>query len=643
MAGINHLKEVYEKKGEEFLKSLLNHYIIINEKVDGTFFGIKKSKDDTFRYFKKSGEINYVDRVLMKYYNSAISHFESMSLEKRQRIPANFYFGFEYFTNGDSLSSKYDYLPKNSLVLSYIHRLEDEGKVISTVQNKEQLDKWADYLGVERSPIIFEGHLTDEQKSAILEFVYSSNEDLFKKFKTTSFTKYIISILDVEKDASFLKKNLDGSIETIVFRFYDETEENPEEKVFLAKLVDPIFQHTSTNQSNQSENKSRDYIWLIVIDLMNHFEMYSLDELRKISGDGSFEERYVQLINSIFKDFVKEYEGKYEGLMLEVPEYLKRPEFELDATLIKDPEVERIIKSGSTYSEIYKILLNFFRRTRKRSSSGFFTSDLLTQLNIIVTKIKNVIMGDEIYESLFPSFSEFIGAANEEHLLNEKEAAERVKNKVEPIEVNLLIGNFQPLNMGHIIAAQKLKDKNGNKSILIAIKTDNKTKFSPFSLKQTKLILEKVAREYPELIEGIKIISSNHLEEVIDSLTPEYKPTLWGTSEKRSKDYLLQMDYIKKKNIPLRLDGEFKLVQLPVFVKSDDVLNAIKTSNFSEFKKLVPNSIASDFFNLQKELENKVNESATKSADFRQLFEKQIIAEIVDPKLKEQDANEGDV
>ena len=101
MAGINHLREVYEKKGEEFLKSLLNHYIIINEKVDGTFFGVKKSKDDTFRYFKKSGEINYVDRVLMQYYNSAISHFESMSLEKRQRIPANFYFGFEYFTNGD--------------------------------------------------------------------------------------------------------------------------------------------------------------------------------------------------------------------------------------------------------------------------------------------------------------------------------------------------------------------------------------------------------------------------------------------------------------------------------------------------------------------------------------------------------------
>jgi hypothetical protein len=82
MAGINNLKEVYEKKGKDFLDSLLNHYVIINEKIDGTFFGIRKTQDDQFKYFKKSGEITYVDRVLMKYYNSAISYFEAMPLEK---------------------------------------------------------------------------------------------------------------------------------------------------------------------------------------------------------------------------------------------------------------------------------------------------------------------------------------------------------------------------------------------------------------------------------------------------------------------------------------------------------------------------------------------------------------------------------
>ena len=144
MAGLNHLKEVYDKKGEDFLSNLLNNYVIINESVNGTFFGVKKNKTDQFKYFKKAGEITYVDRVLMKYYEPAIRYFESMSLEKKQRIPSNFYFGFEYFTNSDSFSSKYDSLPKNNLVLSYIHKLDDSGQIISTVQHKEQLDKWTD-------------------------------------------------------------------------------------------------------------------------------------------------------------------------------------------------------------------------------------------------------------------------------------------------------------------------------------------------------------------------------------------------------------------------------------------------------------------------------------------------------------------
>lgn len=638
MAGINNLKEVYEKKGEDFLKALLNHYVIINEKVDGTFFGIKKSKNDKFRYFKKSGEISYVDRILMKYYNSAISYFENMPLEKCQRIPSNFYFGFEYFTHGDSVNRKYDRLPQNNLVLSYIHKLDDSGKVISTVQNKEQLDKWADYLGVERPPIIFEGHLTDEQKTEILEFVYSPSEALFDKFKTRSFTKYIINILNDEIKSSFLKDDLDGNIDSIVFRFYDDSQENPEASVFLAKMVDPIFSQSKAEAPK--ENKSQDYIWLIVIDLMNHFEMYDQAELRNMVKGDTFDEKYVALINSMFKDFIKEYSGKYEGLMLDVPEYLKRPEFELDRDLIKDKEVITLLKDD-TYLEIYKILLNFFRRNRKNSSSGFFTPDLLTQLNLIVNKIRSIIMGDEVYEGLFPSFSEFIGVFNEDMVLSEKEVAEGKYKKPESTSVNLLIGSFQPITMGHIKAAKKLKEQNNNKVILVVIK-DKETKKSPFSLKNTKLMLEKVKKEYSDLIEGFEIISSGQIEEVLKTLQPKYKPTLWGTSETRLKDYVLQLDFIKKKSIPLRLDKDFKLVKLPTFVKSEDVIKLIKDSNLEKFKDAVPTSIVSLFFNLQEDLKKSMNEVA--KPQFKSIFEsKEIETEIVDPKLKEEDVDKDAV
>jgi len=595
MAGINNLKEVYEKRGESFLNGLLNQYVIINEKMDGAFFGVKKTQDDQFKYFKKSGEITYVDQVLMKYYNPAIKHFHELPIEKRQRIPANFFFGFEYFTKSDTLSSKRAELPKNNLVLSYIHRLDDDGKITETLQSREQLTRWANYLEVEAPPILFEGKLDDEQKSKILEFIYTEQKELEEKFKTTSFTKYIISVLCPDEKSTFSDRDL----ETLVFRFYGEDSEN---EAFLAKLVDPIFQQRSQEAQPKTSN-SQDYIWLIVIDLMNHFEMYDIENLRKMIGDSDqYEQKYIGLINQIFKDFLNEYSQKYDGLELDVPEYLKRPEFELDLNLVGDPEVVNLISKNATNLEIYKVLLNFFRKVRKRSSAGFFTPEMISQLNLIVQKIKNIIMGDAVYEGLFPSFSEFIGSPNDWMTLSEVEHAKKIGESTEAQRVNILIGGFQPVTMGHIKAAKALKENNGNKTVLVAIKRDVQTKKSPFSLATTRLMLNKVQQEYPELIVDVMIVPSGQISDIIRELRPKYEPILWGTTDRRVKDYALQFDYIKKRDIPLRISKDFKLVELPSFVKSEEILELIKDSKFEEFKKETPASVSAEFFNLQKEV-----------------------------------------
>ena len=609
MAGINNLKEVYEKKGESFLNGLLNQYVIINEKVDGAFFGVKKTPNDTFKYFKKSGEITYVDQVLMKYYNPAIKHFHELSIEKRQRIPANFFFGFEYFTKSDSRSSKRKEMPKNNLVLSYIHRLDETGKIAETLQSKEQLTRWANYLEVEAPPIVFEGKLDDEQKSKILEFVYTEQRSLEEKFKTTSFTKYIVSVLCPDENSEFSDRDL----ETLVFRFYGEDSEN---EAFLAKLVDPIFQQKSQDVQPKQSN-SQDYIWLIVIDLMNHFEMYDIDDLRKMVADtDQYEQKYIGLINCIFKDFIRDYSQKYEGLELDVPEYLKRPEFELDVNLVGDPEVVNIISLNATNLEIYKVLLNFFRKVRKRSSSGFFTPEMVSQLNLIVQKIKNIIMGDAVYEGLFPSFSEFIGSPNDWMTLSEIEHAKTIGETLEPQKINILIGGFQPVTLGHIKAASAMKEKNGNKTIFVAIKGETPTKKSPFSLATTKLMLNKVQQEYPEMIADVMIVPSGQIADIIRELRPKYEPIIWGTTDRRVKDYALQFDYIKKRDIPLRISKDFRLVELPSFVKSEEIIELIKDSNFEGFKKETPASVSAEFFNLQKEIGQRIKVNET-SQDLR--------------------------
>ena len=622
MAGINNLKEVYEKKGEAFLNGLLNQYVIINEKVDGAFFGVKKTQEDTFKYFKKSGEITYVDQVLMKYYNPAIRHFHELPIEKRQRIPANFFFGFEYFTKSDSRSSKRADLPKNNLILSYIHRLDESGNIAETLQSKDQLTRWANYLDVEAPPIVFEGKLDDEQKSKILEFVYTEQRELEEKFKTTSFTKHIISVLCPDEKTEFSDRDL----ATLVFRFYGEDSEND---AFLAKLVDPIFQQRA-QQAPQKSSGSQDYIWLIVIDLMNHFEMYDIDQLRKMVSDSeSYEQKYIDLINLIFKDFLKEYSEKYDGLELEIPEYLKRPEFELDVNLVGDPEVVNQIKKNSTNLEIYKVLLNFFRKVRKKSSVGFFTPDMISQLNLIVQKIKNIIMGDAVYEGLFPSFNEFIGSPNDFMVMSEVEHAEKIGEKQPIQEVNILIGGFQPVTLGHVKAAKAMKEKNGNKTVFVAIKGENPTKKSPFSLTTTRLMLTKVQQEYPECIVDIMVVPNGQIADIIRELRPKYEPILWGTTDRRVKDYALQFDYIKKRDIPLRISKDFRLVELPSFVKSEEIIDLIKDSNFEAFKKETPSSISAEFFNLQKEIGKRVNVNEANQDE-----------RFIEPDIKEEETDE---
>jgi hypothetical protein len=597
MAGINNLREIYEKKGESFLSGMLNSYVIINEKMDGAFFGLKKTKeDDGFKYFKKSGEITYVDQVLMKYYNPAIGYFQSLPIEKRQRIPANFFFGFEFFTTRDHMASQIKQAPKNGLVLCYIHRMDDAGNIVETLQTKDQLSRWAEYLGVEAQPILFEGRLDNEQRAKILEFVYADHSELEEKFKTTSFTKYIISVLDPE---SMVSLN-DREIETIVFRFYNDSAEG---EAYLAKMVDPIFQRRSNDSQQKQTTSSQDYIWLIVIDLMNHFEMYDIDNLRGMVDDfDTYEQKYISLINKIFKDFLTEYSDKYDGLALDIPEYLKRPEFELDMNLVGDPDVVNNISKNETNKEIYKIILNFFRKVRKKSSAGFFTPEMISQLNLIVQKIKNIIMGDAVYEGLFPSFSQFLGSPIDYSTMGEKEWAKQDSAKVEPEQVNILIGAFQPASIGHIKAAESMKEKNGKRTIFVAIKGETPTKMSPLSPTTTQMLLNKVQQDNHGLIADIRLVHRGTLEEVIKAIRPEYEPLFWGTTNRRVKDYALQLDYIKKRDIPLRISKDFKIVEIPSYVKSEEIFDTIKRSDYQRFKKLVPEAIASEFFNLQKEL-----------------------------------------
>ena len=123
MAGIKHLADIYQQKGKEFIDKLFDNFVTINEKLDGSAFSIEKSPLNKIEYFKRnnSSPISLIDRTLMRFYESAISYFDQVDPSVIEKIPKGWRFGFEYMLSDTPQEITYSRVPKNNLVLSYIH------------------------------------------------------------------------------------------------------------------------------------------------------------------------------------------------------------------------------------------------------------------------------------------------------------------------------------------------------------------------------------------------------------------------------------------------------------------------------------------------------------------------------------------
>lgn len=605
MAGLAHLKDVLDKYGQDFIDRLLNNMVIVNEKMDGAFFGCMKDDHGNIEYFKRSGRISYVDRVLSKYFEPAIAYFESKKSEISKNIPPNYYFGMEYFADKKPQNITYDKLPKNNLILSYIHILRKNGEVKETIQSKEELNKWADILGIERPPIIFQGRLNPDQKKKIQDFIYSPFEELVEKFKTISFTRYIISVLNPDLEKPFLQDSLDTDIEGIVFRFYDDTSRG-EEPVFLAKLIDPTFQDGAKKRSADDKKKSDDYIWIIVIDLMNFIEQYSVSELREIPLTGeTYEERYVSLVNRIYLAFVKEFGEKYRDLDIQIPEFLQRNDFNVNFRLIDDPAVTSMIESNPNFKEIYRVFVNMFRKKKIRVSSSFFTKEMKDNLNSQIDKISRIIMGDSIYENYFPTFNEFVGEERDPGYFETFKQVENRKTK----PVNLIISDFQPIHSGHIKSAQSLFNENGLPCLMVCVHPGNTSKARPFRKETVLNGLRRLANVHPSFVAGYAVVPDGEIESLLKAIKPDYEPNIIAASKSRIRDLALQIELARKRSRNLNLKKEVRLMELPSAGIKDVIMNTVKTGDYTGFKSAAPQEIHADFYSMNKELVEKINES----------------------------------
>ena len=628
MAGINHLYDIYNKRGVDFVNNLFNQFVTINEKMDGSAFSFERDKETgKFKFYRRDqrNPITLVDRTLMKYYEKPIQYIDSLPPHILEKIPRGWRFGLEYFANTKPVEIVYDRIPKNHLILSYVHELGDKGNIIRTIQNKDKLDSWADLLGVERAPIIFQGKLDEDQKSQLLEFLNTPFKKLLERFSTTSFVRFIIKTLNPELEKSALNNDLDKEVEGIVFRFGDSNKEN---ETILAKMVDPIFTEIAKQKSfARSEKKPSDFLGITIMDVMNFILEKGLKNF-EVDGD-SEDERYISFMSDVFAKFLEENKEKYRGTDFEEPDYLKKEDFRLNKDLIKDRKVLKYVEEDESFESLFKLLLNSFRKIKTRPS-GIISKGMLEQMNFLIQDIKDYVKKeqektnesefisflefkkdfipnvdylheeseeDEISEDPFVSFDDFISKLE---TIDSQVQEDVKKPNDEPKKVNVIMGRFQPFHLGHLKMAKKMKEENDLPSFLVVVKPGkNRYGKSPFGEKMVSQYIEAVINEYPEDLAGYVMVERGLLGSSIAKLVDMgYQPHLVGGGEDRKDDYSKQIQYIKNTELAEKLPKEFKLVETPRIMSSTDARNHLKNDDFSALKKLLPKSVLNFYSSL---------------------------------------------
>lgn len=652
MSGIKHLSDIFQDKGKSFIEKLFSKELTVTENLDGSTFSFERDfTGNNISFYKKDQEnpITKVDRILMSYYEKPINYIDSLPESIKEEIPKGWRFGMTYFPNTKPVRIEYERVPKNHLILTHILIRDEFGETERIVQEKDELDKWADKIGVERAPIIFQGKLNEDQKLSIMDFLSTPLMDLKNRFKTESFSKYLISILNPEIVKTTLGKDLHGEIDSLVFRFEDEGKE----EIILAKMVDPVFYEISRDRkATRSSHFPSDIYSLCLIDVMNFILEKGVESFAAQGMEP--EERYINFVFSVFKSFIYEEGERYLGVDFDKPEYLKSDEFALNKDLIQDTEVISYLDKDEPYIDILQMILNSFRKF-KRKPHGFFTDGLVKQFNQLVEEIASYINAkrkERIEESLgLPTFVWFKKAGSRFNIEYEEESEEidekllsentdiilesenlneeseddtseffsfkdfkkvvstnKEKKKIKILnesndKVNVIIGKFQPFNNGHLKMCSRVKKENDLPVFLCVVHPggDPNNKF-PFSEELVRKAIGSLVSENDKMFSGFEIVTSNLLEDAINTVSKVANPASICIGENDFENMLLQREWVRNK-YDLN-GGDIEIFKTPAWSDNNTVRDYIRNGDFQEFKSKVPKSIAVLFNEFNREIQD---------------------------------------
>lgn len=396
------LTNIYKEIGQQFVDDLLKDYVVVTEKLSGSSFSFEKAEDSIKFYKSNDKEINLVDRTLMVYYENAINYIKTVTQGIMTDIPNNWKFCFQYFVHNEPGVIKYDKLPKNNLVLTHIQVKSNSGKIGKIIEDPRVIEDWSKLLNVTPLLPLFKGYLAESQKQKIKDFISTPIEDQLELFKTTSFATYIINLLNPKLSNTMLQVDLSKPIESIIFKFYKPGTT----QVFSAKLIDP-YTASLMKETSAADLKRipADINEILLLDILAFIEERGLKQNEILST--TQDERYLELITNIFKDYVTKKDSSIKDIQIEKADFIKGDEFNLNVNLIPNESVRNMLADNERLQDLFKIMLGSLRKKRNPDKPGnVLTKTVIEDFNLLVNKINDLISEETNTE--FKTFNDYL-------------------------------------------------------------------------------------------------------------------------------------------------------------------------------------------------------------------------------------------
>jgi len=573
--GLNTLEQLIKDRTEEFIDELFSSYLIVTEKIDAAriSFQVRDGKLSIWRKDERY-PISIIDRTLMKYYEKAIDHITSII--NVAVIPENYRFGCYYFSSSMPNKTHYKRLPKNNIVLTDVKIYDKDGEKVK--DDRETINYWATELRVEPSPIIFEGYLTNKQKEKILQYIKLTPKELREKHDTSSFSQFLIKILNPALNSSFLQEMGTYRPDSIIFRFRSSNG-----NTFVAKTVDPLISsHAEINTEVPESSVPSDLYSIALLDVY----MFILENgINYPLKERTPEFRYLEFVSLLYNDFLEKNMERYKGVDFSVPSFLKSDSFDLNIKFIENAKTIELIKSNRSYEQLFKIMLAALRKKRRRPY-GLLTQTIINQLNLIIDKISELV--EVPLAEGFMDFSTFRIFRDE--LFNKEIDPEELLVRYDPDELkkkSATVVCLKPILITKSLE-KRIKDMSEfDRVFFIQCTPDD----SPLSREVLDLQCNDYLSNTKDIQGHYRCEDDEEIKATINSLRDEYDIESICTSTDNIQ-WLMGI-----------LDQE--IGDLGYFEDELKAIEHLQDDDFSRFKTLCPAYVNSNYMALQRDLEKK--------------------------------------